>query len=161
MYFWNINELKKDLLKGQLSELETFKYLILDIFITTLGTIPMIGPVSKYEVYNSIIIGIITLFGVYYLFKCNNGLNGKNFVQRYLSLSWVVGVRLMVFTLLPFLLVLIILAVVFSLFYPGKNYLELLGIVLNFSFMIIYFWNISKHIKDLAGKEKINSKVKK
>ncbi len=100
MYFWNIDKLTEQLISGELSEHEQFKYLMANSILYALAVI-------QYEVPNQLdtwcgIIGIfITILGLWFTYKCNGGPSGKNIIQRYLSVSFIVLIRITVLFMLP------------------------------------------------------------
>ncbi|MDQ7010001.1 MAG: hypothetical protein Q9M94_06960 [Candidatus Gracilibacteria bacterium] len=60
MYFWNVNKLNKDLVKG-LEQKEDFKYIII---FTILSMSMLFIPNEGNNIYDNISIGIEVFFGV-------------------------------------------------------------------------------------------------
>jgi len=167
MYFWKIDKLKKDLAKQPLSESESFKYLFATIILYSLAMIPF-PENNLWDVIDSLIGGVITVFGVWYIYKCNRGSMGSNFLQKYLSIGWVVGIRWLVFVLLPTVIVYFIAK---GIYYgiTAETYADIADIpenttlsdvlVLNLLF-ITYFWLFGKHIKDTVKNEFLTDNLK-
>lgn len=146
MYFWKIDKLKNDLLKKPLSESESFKYLFVTLVVYNLGMIPFLEN-NIWDVYSAIIAVLITAIGVYYVYKCNKGASGDNFLQKYLSIGWVVGMRWIVLILLPIMIVYFIVVPISSSISDTTTFSE----VIFFNILYIsYFWLLGKHIKEVA-----------
>lgn len=149
MYWWNIKALKKELLAGPLSEAKIFPYLLASTIVVSLMLIPVTGEwvETQLDVYNALIGVVITALGTYYAYRCNGGATGKNFLQHYFSLGWVVGIRLGVMVMIPaFLLLFLVLAAQEG--YTGATtWGDIIFITL---LSLFYFWRLGKHIKDVA-----------
>lgn len=106
MYFWNIEGLKDDLKNG-LSESDKFKYLLVTVFLYWLV---FFFPVSENSILLFVenLVNIILSILVVYLFYLLNGKNlGKNLMERYVSMNFVIWIRAFVFSF-PVLLFLVI-----------------------------------------------------
>lgn len=92
MYFWKIEDLKKDLtsLKEGILQKEEIKYFFLYVLFESLSYLSFYSYdfSNEYDLYLDFIIAVLNLLGVYYIYKCNDGANGKNFLQRYFSLGF-------------------------------------------------------------------------
>ncbi len=149
MYFWKINELKEDLIKAPLSESESFKYLIATAIASGLVTIPFFEN-NFWDIYSAIVTVIISIVGVIYIYKCNNGRDGAHFLQRYFSLSWVVGIRWIVLLALPAMIVYFIALGIYSEVPSSTTLLDLLFLNLLY---LSFFWLFGKHVKDVANRK--------
>ena len=49
--------------------------------------------------------GIKESFGTYYVYRSNGGASGKDFLERFFSLSLVIAIRQIVFWFVPFVIV--------------------------------------------------------
>ncbi len=151
MYFWKINRLKEDLIKGPLSESESFKYLIAITIVYGLTMVMVLFLENNFwDIYSAIVTGIISIVGVIYIYKCNNGREGTHFLQRYLSLGWVVGIRWMVLLVLPATIVYFIALGIYSEVPSSTTLLDLLFLNLLY---LPFFWLFGKHIKDVANRK--------
>lgn len=145
MYFWNINKLKSDLLKKPLSESEQFKYLFATLVVYSLAMIPFLEN-NIWDVYSAIIMVLTTTIGIYYVYKCNKGSIGNNFLQKCLSIGWVVSIRWLVF-MLPIILLFYIAVELYS---GVSDYTTLADVIFFNLLYISYFWLLGKHIKEVA-----------
>jgi len=144
MYFWNITALKQQLINSGLPELDSLKYLIL---LSLIGMIPIPKPpyfstgTFLYYVFGA----IIFIFGTVYCYRRNGGQSGKDFLARFVSLSWVVAMRF-----LPSLILFgaIIAFGTFSQMAPTQQKVVVIGV--NYMFYIVYYWRIAHHISDLS-----------
>ena len=146
MYFWKIDKLKNDLLKKPLSESESFKYLLATLVIYSLGMIPFLEN-NLWDVYSAVIMALITTVGVYYVYQCNKGARGNNFLQKYLSIGWVMGIRWIVFIMLP---IMVIFYIVKGLLSDIPNYTTFTDMIFVNLLYISYFWLLGKHIKEVS-----------
>lgn len=146
MYFWKVEKLKNDLRKKPLSESESFKYLYATLFLYSLGMIPFLEN-NIWDVYSAIIIGVISAIGVYYVYKCNKGAKGNNFLQKYLAIGWVVGIRWMFLIMLPTSIIFFILI---GIYYGVTEYTTAKEVTFFNLVGATYFWLLGKHIKELA-----------
>lgn len=149
MYIWRIEDLKRDLKQGSLSEKESLKYLLIFLFFTSLEAIPMEGS-NKWDLYSAIAFGVITILGTWYLYICNGGEQGKDFVQRYLSLGLVVAIRWTVFVFLP-------LFIIYLVVFGG---VEMQSGETTFPYMLFgtfavltYYVLLAKHFKDVGKRD--------
>ena len=147
MYFWNIRQLKTELQKKSLSESESFKYLFVTIATYSIAFIPSYEK-NIWDIYSATTTAIITTIGLYYAYRCNKGKNGSNFLQKYLSLSWVVGIRWLVFVLLPLFIALFI-AIVLFVPYASEQTTAIDMSIINIAYLI-YFWMLGKHMKEVG-----------
>ena len=147
MYFMDINKLKAELISEKLSEEDSFGYLFFSILI-------IFVPVGEVDSYNNadniasyIVIGII-IIGLYYVFHCNGGKNGCHFLSRYISISFVVLFRTVVFFFIPAAFALIIIEDVFMGGVPDET--TIYEAILFVALFLVYYLSIGKHIKDVA-----------
>lgn len=106
MYFWNIEGLKDDLKNG-LSESDKFKYLLVTVFLYWLVFFFPVGE-NSILLFVENLVDIILSILVVYLFYLLNGKNlGKNLMERYVSMNFVIWIRAFVFSF-PVLLFLVI-----------------------------------------------------
>lgn len=146
MYFWNIDKLKADLRERQLTERETFKYLMATQLLYGLAMIPYIK-YNIWDIYSAIVALLVTFIGVYYIYKCNNGAAGSNLLQRYLALSWVVGIRYSVLLMLPVSIVFYVAVETYS---DIPNYTTPFDVLFGNALFVVFYVLVGKHIKDLS-----------
>lgn len=146
MYFWKIDKLKEDLKKSSLSESESFKYMLATTILYGVAMIPNLQN-NIWDVYNAIIIGILTVGSVIYAYKCNGGEKGKNFLQRYISLAWVLGIRWLVTIAVPAIIVYLTLLAMYKGLPESTTPYDV--VVPNLLYLS-YVWLLGKHMKELA-----------
>jgi len=150
MYFWNIDKLKQDIKDGGLSESEQFKYLLVFIVLMTLSEIVYVGESFSSVKYDLAIDIIFAIFGTYYLYRCNGGANGKRFLEKFFSIGFVVGVRWIVFIILPIAFVLFFDAVFMIFNMEDEKIFDILDYIIIPIAMLIYYWRSGVQIKDVA-----------
>ena len=96
IYFWNLQALKSQLRQGSLPPPQAFRYLLIP---TVLGALAMgstpeaTGWLGKLmPAANAAIVG----FGTWYCYRANGGASGRDFLSRYISLGWVLAIRVVV-----------------------------------------------------------------
>lgn len=141
MYFWSIEKLKDDLKKQTVTESELFKYLTVTVVAYLLGFLLPYANDIWYKL-SVVLMSVITIFGLYYAYRCNGGKNGQNFLEKYISIGWVVSVRWAVFVMLP---VMVVYLFIFEAI--GYKILTIEGFFFDLVY-ISYFWMLGKHIKD-------------
>lgn len=144
MYIWKIGELKAQLSQGELSEPEAFKYLMANTVLYSLSTIQYFDP-NRYDTLSGFLGLCITIAGLWFIYKCNGGKNGKHFIHRYLSVGWVVFVRFFVLFILPASIILSL----FQEFYLG-------GIPEETGFFDVFYINMAEVVYVLWMAKHIN-----
>lgn len=93
MYFWQIEELKRELIARPLTDRKVLPYLL--IFLGSTGLLPVFPTESMnlWDYAGATWTLLLAIVGTIYLYRCNGGAAGIHFVQRYLSIGWVVAVR--------------------------------------------------------------------
>ena len=100
----------------------------------------------------SALTSILTLvLGTIYCYFQNGGRSGKAFLERYLSLSWVVGIRFGVFMLLTFLPGWAILVGLVSAGYVPGDFLGPVAVVAVIMARILYYSSLGHHIQSVAA----------
>lgn len=153
MYLWKIDKLKEELRQGSLSEKESFKYLLAWEILYSLVLIPFPVEWSVLDVYDGLLELVLAILGIAYVYKVNGGSAGKYFLQRYLSIGWVVFVRFSVFVTIP---VIIAYGVVYGVATNGADMPEqttwldiaLLGLV-----SMAYYLISARHMKAITEEE--------
>lgn len=124
MYFWNIEALKKDIVKDRLTEKERFVYVLIYLVLTAVGFEYLQQVDTELEnIWDSIeaIANVlIVLIGTYCAYRANGGENGQDFLGRYFSVGFVVSIRFFVY-LIP---IVILLSIYFVLSFPDSEAIE-------------------------------------
>ncbi|MCM4159804.1 hypothetical protein FHG64_15760 [Antarcticibacterium flavum] len=115
MIWLRLNRLEKKLAKRELSEHHAYRYLLfyLVLFITV-ATLPEITPYStwSWDISRYILKLFITLGATYMVFRTNEKGDNRDFLKRYISLAFVIGIWVLLGVLLVRLLYKIILFVI-------------------------------------------------
>ena len=157
MYFWRIQLLKDELSEGTLSQSARFKYylactIIGSIFLELTVLFPI--EFSTVLVASSIFTICATVAGTTYCYLVNRNRDNKEFIDRFICIGWVVGIRLLVICLPLYLLYFIVGGAVggedFAQFHETFNSVNLAFCVL---FTIIAYWLIGHHMADVASRQ--------
>lgn len=93
---WDTKHLKSELASHAIPEGKSFLYfLAITVFdwlqFTAFRLWPSSGAISSWEQADALSTVVITILGLAFLFWCNGGRLGKDFLYRYFPLSFVVG----------------------------------------------------------------------
>jgi len=146
MYFLRIEQLKDQMIARPLSERELLPYLLVFVGLTAaLGFIPG-GSLNSWDHLGTGLSVILAVLGTMWIYRQNGGAAGHFFLQRYLAVRWVVGIRWTVGILIVF-------------FLPFTA-LSLLGIESEVTTWyesttiavaeLLMYWRIGSHVSDLA-----------
>ncbi|CAM3013387.1 MULTISPECIES: hypothetical protein [Vibrio] len=154
MYIWNINQLKQDIKRNQLTETDRFIYLFIYLLFMTITIEILSFAPDRYEFnewyLTSFIANLIILFiGTYATYHVNGGNNGFDFLGKYFSLGFVVTVRFIVF-LIP---IAFVNSLVFSTHLEsGKTFsTEGLETMLYIIWNALLYWYLYKQFKDIQN----------
>ena len=79
--------------KSGLSERESLFYLLWLVGTTTAAYAIPLGELNLWDHVDSATTVVATVAGAIYFYSCNGGASGTEFLARYVSLNWVVGIR--------------------------------------------------------------------
>ncbi len=145
MYLWDANSLIDDLAKSPLPEKEAFKYLMAYTILMSAAIIPL--PDSNInDIIGAIADVVVAIFGVIYIYKCNGGNKGKDIIQRYMSLGFVVGIRFVVMAMIP-LSILLYFAMAYYAEVPDQT--SLFEAMFYTSLGAAYYWRLGVNFKAL------------
>lgn len=113
MYFWKIHKLKIELASSPLGSLEGLQYILAIVVVSTaqeylLGP-PDPRPFNTWDHVGSSGMFVISVVGAISCFLANGGRSGPDFLSRFLSLGWVLGIRFVVLALVPMMIAVFIL----------------------------------------------------
>ncbi|WP_144393624.1 hypothetical protein [Pleionea sediminis] len=155
MYLWKINKLKATLASTGLSQNSCFYYLLI-WGVSIVGGMELMAyyPYETINIWRRIITAgylIVAIVGTYLFYQANGGTNGKDLFDRYMSIGFVVFIRL-----IPVMFLLIILLSVFVGVTEGfdENYMNKAGPAEAFItlFWISFVWyRMIIHVKDVAN----------
>ena len=107
MYIWKVNSLIEDLKENKVSQKEQFKYALTFTALTVLVTDPMLTVGLEYtslDTISTLIMMVITIFGVILCYNVNEKTDSKDFILRYFTIGLPISVRFLAI-LLPLALV--------------------------------------------------------
>ena len=104
-FCWKLNPLCADLAAGRQTETDRFAYYFAVTALTTiLLMVPRSDPANGWAWADMITGNLILITGLWLWFKANGGGQGHDFLGRAMALSWVIGLRLTVYTI-PFFVI--------------------------------------------------------
>lgn len=117
MRLWSSDLLEAELARGQLSEREKIKYLLLPMLFTALIGGPLAWIAPRYglrpprfdflvAVLNGILTVAVTLYGIRKAYRINKQIDGRYFIERYVVLVLPVSIRFSV-AMIPLFVLLI------------------------------------------------------
>lgn len=95
MYLWRIGALKGRLIEGRLADREAAPYLTATLAMTSLS---MAFPPALPNAWDTVTgLGgcVVVVLGTWWVYRQNGGAAGADFVHRYLSLAWVLTIRIL------------------------------------------------------------------
>ena len=146
MYWWHIEDLKTRLSAGPLPSRLAFQYGVIFIVCSSLVGLQQEGRhQDAWGVVNQIGGAIVAFLGTLWCYKANGGAQGRDFLDRYFSVSFVVAVRCM-----PAVLGLVLLWVTMHGIHGTQHTtgVEALGGLLVGG---IYFWRTAFHIRSVSS----------
>lgn len=149
MYFFRLKPLKEELAGTGLPEKERMKYLLAFFFLFTMASFLGSNEPTIINYASCAVMLILLITGFLYAFKRNGGNQGHSFLERYLSISWVVNIRVGIIMLFiaGFLGTgLSILGFIDPMEEEGGQGLLLLVMIIGETFMV---WNIGKHVGEV------------
>ncbi len=151
MYFWNIKALKRDLHADLLGERAKFIYMFVTMmFYVVINEVSMNTPSNDmgYDLpwHWGYSVGAITIsiMGLIAAFRANGGAHGVDFLGKYFSIAFVVGMRL-----LPISFVIMFLSVVISEVMEEEQVASVVVGGSYISIFLLFYWRICKHIGDI------------
>lgn len=102
MVLYNIKELEKLLLEGKVSDRLAFNYLFIHLILFTLTAyIPQVGNDAAWSTWVHLLISLVAIiWGVRRTFEINRNGDNKDYFKRFISLSFVAGIRTIVIGLI-------------------------------------------------------------
>ncbi len=151
MYFWNIKALKRDLHADLLGERAKFIYMFITMMsYMVINEIAMNAPSGEID-YDaswhwsySVAAVLVNVIGLITAFRANGGTHGVDFLGKYFSIAFVVGMRL-----LPISLVIAFLSIIVS---EGAEDDQVASVMAGGSYLaifLLFYWRVCKHIGDI------------
>jgi hypothetical protein len=150
VYFWNIEALKGDIRADNFSEKDRFIYFIICFVLGAIGfELVMYTPIENANIWDyvfSFLNILILLVGTVFAYRANGSSNGSDFLGKYFSISFVVSIRFLIYSI-PLLVLYII--------YYEYNYYEqevatsYIDIIPFLIWSSLIYWNVFRHIKQV------------
>jgi len=149
MYFWRIESLKQDLATGTLSEKGVLPYLLWLGSLTTLTSSLPLGELNRWDLAAAVASVLLFVAGTSYAFRCNGGAAGADFLVRYLTINWVLGLRLMALLAVPGIVAVFALEeLLFEQVPPDSTALEACFLI---AFEAVFYWRLASHIREVVA----------
>ena len=149
MYLIKYETLKEKLRARTLSEREALPYFLLQtVLVTLLGAFNIMTPFNTWDSISALLSVSICLGGIIYAYDQNGGASGFDFIQKFIVLSWVVAIRLL----------LIVVPLGFVIYVIGDlqgivslDETNLFDVVIQATIEICFFQRVSRHIRDTVA----------
>ena len=142
MHFMNIRKLREDLIKGDINDNDAVWYLMIYSIIAGLDVFLKDNQLNNFDIGYDILSSIVIILGIYFSYICNKKDNGKNFLLRFILVSWVTSLR--------FIFITAIFYMPFE-FIRDKNDTSLIDLVFYLSIDILLLYRIGHHITIISN----------
>lgn len=145
MYFINIKALKEQHRADQYQSNDSLMYLSATVILTYLATLLVRFPENGWSVGVDAVDGIMVLLSIFVAYVANGGNGGSYFLDKFVSIGWVVLIRLLPVIVLLALVINIGEAAFFGQAseYDGPE--DIIGLAVVYG---LYTWRLGVHIKD-------------
>lgn len=162
MIWFDIKALEKKISDNELSEKDSFNYVLAYAIVFTVAVILASvsgGGIVWMQIISCLISVLIVIWGITQLFKVNKALDGKDFCKRFIAISWVVGVRVILIAIgIGIILGLVILIKYSSILSDGSGInplsdnmgYEIVSLVISTLISILYYWMAIKSFRRLT-----------
>ena len=152
MIWFDIKELEQGLKNGDLSDKDIFKYLLANLIVfSIIQYIPSNDYTTKWLIAIEIVIVIvITVIGTKRTFDVNSAGDSKDYFKRFLSLSFVTGVRLFIFFCIAAIPLGTIVYLVDKSIGTNENIKDLFDIALTAVAGILYYFMLTNSFKRVS-----------
>ncbi len=162
MYVWNIQALKDEIKSGNFGDKEAIPYIVVTIFLYELGFELMSrwGVVENYNVWdsvNTVLTIVITVLGTIYAYRQNGGSHGKDFANKFFAISFVMGIRFLVYSIG----LIAVLILYWSYAYSDDEEIPTTFVEVGVYAMwyLLLYYRIGKHIEDTVRSEETYSSI--
>ncbi|MGF1761507.1 hypothetical protein L4D76_27100 [Photobacterium sagamiensis] len=97
MYFWKIENLKKDIRAGEFTEQDRFIYAFIYIVLSIIGMEAMsflsVENPNMWDTIGTVGNIVIPIVGTFFAYRANGAGDGSDFLGRFFSINFVVGIR--------------------------------------------------------------------
>lgn len=150
MYFFNVEALKHQLRDKQLTQAHALSYLVALLVLWYLPIGQLGDGTTAWDEASFWASLVIMVSGTVMAYHANGGAQGEQFLERFISLSWVVFWRI-----LPMLFLLAWLAVILHTMTYGDSHYQLTVYGFGFSVVaeLLYYQRLCSHLRQLNGTE--------
>lgn len=157
MYFFNLKKLEEDLILDNIKDDEAFKYFYALMILSLIPTYFAFNDHNEIlsSFFEGVLCIVISIIGIKKTFTVNKLGDGKNYFIRFFSLSFVV-----MFKLIPYSLIMIIPLIVNEAFFD-KNYIFdlIMNVAFGVIFSFLYYLIIYKSIERVSYQALMNERV--
>jgi hypothetical protein len=148
VYFWRVDHLKQELVARSISDAGALPYLVWAGAVTAFLISMPLGEPNEWDFAAAAASAALYVAGTVYAFRRNGGPAGESFLVRYLSLSWVVAIRMAVGVGIPAIVALLALeAILLEEIPEQRTALEAFGSVV---IEAAIYARIAHHVGDVA-----------
>jgi uncharacterized membrane protein len=149
MTWFNIKELERKIINDELTDKESFDYLLYSsVLLTFFSYIGTKEHTNDWLHFLELIISlVITIVGIKATYTINAKGGQKDYLKRYTSLSFVAGIRLFVYALLVAFILGIIVATINPHFEKDSNNDEIVKLIFISIFGIVYYIQLTNSFK--------------
>ncbi len=154
MIWFDIKELERSLKTDNVSDKVVFYYLLVTLLIFTVAPyFTTLEHESKWMLTGEIILSLaITIFGTKMTFDINSSGDNKDYFRRFLSLSFVTAVRLLVFSIILAIPVAIVWAFLEDMIVTNQVVKQVLDLGLLLAVGLFYYYMLVNSFKRVSGK---------
>ena len=166
MYWWNVKALANELKAKKVPQLEKFKYFFATSIVAALlfefvYLVPLLQEVTTLDVAGSLAYIILVALGIIVCYKANKGGDNKEFIDRFICLSWPIGIRIFVIIIVTGVLYFIvgysIAGDAFDTFVEKTTIIDILVFEVGFT-IAFYLW-VRKYLLYVSGTAKSKKKA--
>ena len=152
MIWFDIKELERGLKNGELSDKDIFNYLLANLIMYSI--VPYLSTndyTTKWLIAIEIVVAlVITVIGTKRTFDINTAGDSKDYFKRFLSLSFVTGIRLLVFACVAAIPVGVIVYLVDKSISANENIKDLFNIALTTVAGILYYFMLTSSFRRVS-----------
>lgn len=153
MIWYNIKELEAELVHGRVQDRDGFNYLlsyfVLGTIVTYLGDLGYNYDASRW--IDCSLDLIVTIIGIRMTWRTNSSGDDRNYFIRFVSLSFVNAVRVIVKFILTVLLLYIIIEFLFNANFITGAREDFMNISLSTIFQVIFFYRLNQSFKSVSA----------
>ena len=158
MYWWRISPLKLELASGTISESEKLKYLVAMILLYSISSeggylVAQADPedaLTATDWLSSALFVILTFAGTYYCYRRNQSGDAKDFIERFVCISWPITMRFVAIMVLFFAALFGFGSMLSERFESWVFQEGLLTVATLVVFEVVFYWYLAKHIYEIA-----------